>query len=310
MKVLMLAVMPWVASAGDCTLQSVLGKSETTCTIPSSTTISDECCSSVQGLIDKALANPKTFQPSQADMQGLQMQCMSVAMYVMQHMPQGPPSSNPAEGIERAKMMIEALPDGLTCTEKITGAGEPVCDLHAGFSKLKLSCEMPKETAITPECCSAMQETIDDSMGYLAAGKTPPPEALNKYMSSVQPKCQSFIMYGMQNAAKVQQIERQNIDPVEKYKMIIDSDPAGSSCTQTIYGGDAMSLYENHPIFSKIALAVGVGGYVSDQASAVPLGALGIAGVFAGGLIVAGALFRYSKKQQDNQYSFLAAQAA
>lgn len=220
-------------------------------------------------------------------------------MYAMQHMPQGPPPSSPQE---RNKEIIESLPDGLTCTEKVKGAVDTGCDLHADFSKLKFSCAIPKVTTITPKCCSTIQGTIDKSQEFMTPIK-------EHRQAAVMSKCQSYINFGMQQAAQANQIPA-DAAPEERFKMATEIMPAGVSCTQAISGGDVMSVYAKHAIISQIALAAAVGGHVSDEVNAMPLVASGIAGVLAGGLIVAGALFRYSKKHEDNQYSLLTAEAA
>jgi len=85
--------------------------------------------------------------------------------------------------------------------------------------------------------------------------------------------------------------------------------PGGLSCTETINGGDMLSLYAKRTFISAISLAAGVGSKdVSDKASAMPYVLSGIVGFLAGGLVVAGASLRYSKKDRgSNQYILLSA---
>ena len=60
-----------------------------------------------------------------------------------------------------------------------------------------------------------------------------------------------------------------------------------------VSGGDMLSLYG---VVNKD---------VSDKASVMPSVVSGIAGFLAGGMLVAGAFLRYSKKHHGNQYTLL-----
>ena len=145
--------------------------------------------------------------------------------------------------------VINALPSGLTCTETIKGGGETACELHAKQGKLGVTCEIPKETTITSQCCSAIQGGIDRGQAH----KMPTPQEQQDTMQ----KCQSFQQYVMQRMPH----SRPNVPA------IIQSLPGGLSCTETISGGDMLSLYANRTIISAISLAAGVGSKdVSDKA--------------------------------------------
>lgn len=301
MQFLLLAMLPLAVSADACTLQAGFAKLEMSCSIPASTQISSECCGSVQSMIDESLAHQQNWQPSQAEQQTLQQNCMNFMMYVMTHAPQGPPPNDP---VEQAKVFINALPDGLQCTEKIKGAGRPACALHAKFEKLEETCEIPEETTITSECCDAVQGGIDTGLKYLP-GQAPPAEQ-NAVATKVMSACQSVAAYAQEH----QPVVPAGASPQEQARLVINSVAPGTSCTQAISGGDMLSLFAKNAIISNIALAAGVGGNVSREASSMPLLAAGIAGFLAGGLIVAGVLSRSSKRGHASQYSLLAEEAA
>merc|ERR1711957_538616 len=119
------------------------------------------------------------------------MECQSFQQYVMGRMPQGIPPRDP---VERSQRMIEALPDGLICTETIQGGGESGCELHAAEGKLGVTCEIPQETTISSECCSAIQDGIDKAQSSVEAGADPAPGDMNEAMQ----QCQSFEHYVQQ----------------------------------------------------------------------------------------------------------------
>lgn len=303
MKLLVLAMLPLVASADDCILKGGLAKLEVTCTIPSVTEISSECCSNIQGAIDASSADQEP--PSPAEQQKMQQECMDFQMHMMGLMPQGP---EPEDPVKAALWAIDALPDGLKCTEKIAGAGKSACQLHSKFGKLESTCEIPEETTITPECCDVVQGSLDKadeqvqedpSMGELQG-------AGMQQAGPVLAACESFQTWLQEHQPQ----PAPNASPEEAATTIIDSFAPGSSCAQAISGGDRLSLIAKNAILSKIALAAGVGKRASDEVSTMPLVAAGIVGFLAGGLIVTGVLSRSSKGQHDSQYTLLAAEAA
>merc|ERR1712226_887190 len=95
----------------------------------------------------------------------------------------------------------------------------------------------------------------------------------------------------------------------EKAKMmhqVFKNLPGGLSCTEQITGGNMLSLYANHTVLSAIGLAVGIGSNdVSDEASPMPAVMSGVAGFLAGGMLMAGALLSYSKKQRGSRQPLL-----
>jgi hypothetical protein len=284
-------VITTAAIAGDCTLSGSYDKLDVTCTIPSVTDISPECCSLIQTDINKDL--PGEQRPSRHDKQELMQKCKSFQSYVDKHAPHGGSPST----------RIKALPDGLTCTEKIRGAGETACKLHAAVGKLAVTCEIPKETTITSECCSAMQSGLDKGEKTAFEHINTPQEE-----QELTQKCESFRAYGKQHQPRGYAM----FNP----KLVIESLPGGLSCTETTSGGDMLSAYAKGTVMSAISLAAGVGNKdISDSLVAVSRVApssvapicVGIAGFLAGGMLVAGAFLRYSKKHHGNQYTRLTA---
>merc|ERR1719150_3350695 len=90
---------------------------------------------------------------------------------------------------------------------------------------------------------------------------------------------------------------------------VIGALPSGLTCTEAISGGDVTSLYSNHTIISSIGLAADVGGNagtsINGEVSAMTTVASGVIGFLAGGMVVAGAYLRYSKKKGGNQQRLL-----
>jgi hypothetical protein len=289
MKSVILALLAPVAIA-DCILKGGLGKLDVTCSIPKSTTISSKCCNSMQGMIDKVKPGEPPEPPTPEEQQALMMHCQSFQMYVMQRMPHGTPPESPEE---EANMIINALPDGLSCTETVAGGGESACALHAQQGKLGVTCDIPKETKITPECCSVIQGGIDKS----GTSENPPsPQEQQKAMQA----CSSVEMYVMQKESSPQPTGP--ITPEDEIDML----PSGLSCKAEISSDKMLSLYANRPILSTITLVARFGKVnISEKASAMPPVISGIAGFLAGGMLMAGVLFRYSWKQSGNQYHLL-----
>jgi hypothetical protein len=285
MKSVILALLAPVAIA-DCVLKGGLGKLDVTCSIPKSTTISSKCCNTMQGMIDKAELDQESEPPTPEEQQALMMHCQSFQMYVMQHVPYGTPK-NPEE---QANMIINALPDGLSCTETVAGGGESACALHAQQGKLGVTCHIPEETKITPECCSITQGDIDKA----GTSDTPPsPQEQQKAMQA----CSSVAKYVTQKMSG---------PPPETDEEGIDMLPSGLSCKAEISSDKMLSLYANRPILSTITLAARFGMVnISEEASAMPPVMSGIAGFLAGGLLMAGVVFRYSRKQSGNQIPLL-----
>merc|ERR1712110_505539 len=119
-------------------------------------------------------------------------------------------------------------------------------------------------------------------------------------MGEALKKCSSVVGYGMRRFKA-----EQGGPPLNK-AALISRLPSGLSCTETTSGGDLLSVYANRTFISAISLAAGVGNKdVSDEASVMPSVVSGIAGFLAGGVLVAGAFQRYSKKQHGNQYPLL-----
>jgi len=241
-------------------------------------------------MIDKGMIDGAE-PPTPEEQQALIMHCQSFQMYVMQHMPYG--GGPPKSPEEEANMIINALPDGLSCTETVAGGGETACALHAKQGKLGVTCDIPKETKITPECCSVIQGGIDKS----GTSENPPsPQEQQKAMQA----CSSVEMYVMQKESGPQPTGP--ITPEDEIDML----PSGLSCKAEISSDKMLSLYANRPILSTITLAARFGMVnISEEASAMPPVMSGIAGFLAGGLLMAGVLFRYSWKQSDNQYHLL-----
>jgi len=299
MKLLVLAMLPLVASADDCILKGGFAKLEVTCTIPSVTQISSECCSNIQGAIDDSSADQEP--PSPEEQQKMQQECMDFQMYVMGLAPREP---QPQDPVEAALWAINALPDGLKCTEKIAGAAKSACQLHTKFGKLESTCEIPEETTITPECCDAVQGSLDkaDKADDMSELQDVGMEEAQETMAA----CASVQAYGQEHMPA----PAPDASPPEQAAAIIDSIAPGTSCTQAISGGDRLSTLAKNTVLSKIALAAGVVKHAGNEVSAMPLVGAGVVGFLAGGLIVTGVLSRFSKGQHDSQYSLLAAEAA
>jgi hypothetical protein len=287
MKTLVLALLAPVAIA-DCVLKAGVEKLAVTCSIPESTTISSECCNKLQGMIDKEGGSSPPEPPTPEEQQAIMMSCQSFQMYVMMHAPMGPP---PQSQEEEAEMVINALPEGLSCTETITGGGKSACELHAEQGKLGVTCEIPEETTITPECCSVLQGGIDKS----ATSETPPsPEEQQKALNA----CSSVYMYSMQKANEI----GAELDPMKRAEML----PSGLSCKEAISGDKMLSLYANRPILSTITMVAGFGSVeMSEKASAMSPVMFSIAGFFAGAVFMAGVFLRYSWKPRGNQEPLL-----
>jgi len=297
MQTLLFAALVSVAIADNActlhaqTLHAHVKKVELTCSIPSATMISPECCGAMQGLIDKG-ANE--VLPSQQEQLEAMHSCSAFAMYVENHMPQDPAQVNTPEGLNR---VLNTLPDGLSCTETVSGEGESACGLHAQQGKLGVTCEVPASTTITSECCSAVQSAIDTSLKM---------EQLSpQQMEEGSRACQGFVAYVSQHTPQVPP----GATPAEQFEETSNSLPGGLTCTEAISGGDMLSLYTNHPVFSAIGLAAGVVSTartdVSQNVSAVPFVASGIAGFLVGGMLMAGALLRHSKQQRETQQPLL-----
>jgi len=227
-------------------------------------------------------------------------ECQSFQQYVMQHMPNAQAMhSHTPQGRDDA--LINALPSGLTCTEAIQGGGESACALQAKQGKLAVTCEIPEETTITSQCCSDIQGLIDNDLAHPHQRLTAPAS------------CSSFGEYQRQHMPHAvtnhQHANQQGFSMGLNVSAVIQSLPGGLSCTETINGGDMLSLYAKRTFISAISLAAGVGSKdVSDKASAMPYVLSGIVGFLAGGLVVAGASLRYSKKDRgSNQYILLSA---
>jgi len=298
MKTLLFAVLASVAIADNActlhaqTLHAHVKEVELTCSIPGATMISPECCGALQGLIDK---RAKEELPSQQEQQEAMHSCLAFAMYVMGHIPQDPLVDGPPDFVR----VVNALPDGLSCTETVSGEGEgeSACGLHAQQGKLGVTCEVPASTTITSECCSALQSAIDASQNM---------EELSPQQQEEGNKaCQGFSAYIDQHKPWVPP----SATPAEEFEEVSNSLPGGLTCTATISGGDMFSLYTNHPVFSAIGLAAGVVSTartdVSQNVSAVPFVASGIAGFLVGGMLMAGALLRHSKQQRGTQRPLL-----
>lgn len=105
-----------VVGGGDtaCSLHAQAGDFSVKCDIPESTTISSDCCDTIQHTIDQ----PPSPQEGQALQKDVMTKCKSVIQWGMQRMQSlGPP---PPEGEEMLKWWSQALPAGLSCTEKTT----------------------------------------------------------------------------------------------------------------------------------------------------------------------------------------------
>jgi len=289
-----------VAIADDCALSALHETLEVNCKIPGSTTITSECCSGIQNAINQGNQGE---QPSPTEQQQIMQECQSFQQYVMQHMPNAQASSASPQGRDDA--LINALPSGLTCTEAIQGGGESACALQAKQGKLAVTCEIPEETTITSQCCSDIQGQIDNELAH--------PEHVSTRGSPAPASCSSFGEYQRQHMPHAvtnhQHANQQGFSMGLNVSAVIQSLPGGLSCTETINGGDMLSLYAKRTFISAISLAAGVGSKdVSDKASAMPYVLSGIVGFLAGGLVVAGASLRYSKKDRgSNQYILLSA---
>jgi TM2 domain-containing membrane protein YozV len=237
MKAALLVVLVSAARADECTLAGSFGKLDVSCSIPSAAEISSKCCAGIQAGIKKGLAHQR---PTPQEQQELMQECQSFQMYVMQHMPHGPPPHSPQQ---RFQQVINALPDGLTCTEKITGGGESGCGVHASVGKLGVKCAIPKETTISPQCCSDIQAGIDMGMAH----QQPTPQWKQKTMQD----CQSFQMYAMQHMPRGPPPH----NPEERMNTVINALPGGLSCTETISGGDLATLYADHTVLAAISSA-------------------------------------------------------
>lgn len=305
MKTALFAVLASVAIADDCALSALHETLEVNCKIPGSTTITSECCSGIQNSINQMHQGGGPL--SQTQQQQIMHDCHSFQQYVMHQQQQYVMASNPSETLEaQIKAVINALPSGLTCTEAIKGGGESACELQTSIEKLAVTCEIPEETTITSQCCSAIQGGIDMGQAHQALTE--------QGQQDLMQKCQSFQQYVMQHKPPPAVFRRvlpgiSEGTRIAAYDTIVQSLPGGLSCTETINGGDMLSLYAKRTFISAISLAAGVGSKdVSDKASAMPYVLSGIVGFLAGGLVVAGASLRYSKKDRgSNQYILLSA---
>jgi hypothetical protein len=209
MKVSAIAMMVPLAAA-DCELHSPTGKLgdvSVSCSIPSSTNIDEKCCGVIQGRID-TMRPPSSPQEQQEDMKACGPfvgYVMGEAMKIKQASPPGAPP-NPLA-------VINALPGGLTCTEKASGEGESACSLHGSVEKLSVSCEIPKVTTIAPACCARLQTELDKGVNGFQGAEPP----------DVKEKCASFAEY--MEAHK----PAPGPGPTPKVEL-----PAGFSCTEKI----------------------------------------------------------------------------
>merc|ERR1712232_1232524 len=110
------------------------------------------------------------------------------------------------------------------------------------------------------------------------------------WQQELMQKCESFQAYGMQHRPHYNGNAMDHLT-----HLVIDSLPGGLSCTETISGGDLLSVNANRTFISAISLAAGIGNKdVSDEASVMPSVVSSIVGFLAGGVLVAGAFLRYS----------------
>lgn len=284
MKFAMFAMLASAVVAEECSLSSTEGDLEVSCSIPITSDFTSECCSATQNINDKmAMHEMPTPQEKMATMQA----CQRFQMSLVKH------GDNPVS-------VIQNLPEGMTCTETILGGGATACELKARlFDRLSVTCEIPEETTITSGCCNAIQDGIDNYEHH-----EPP---TREWIESAKQECASLHTYVMQHMPHGPPPRSEQ----EASMKIISSLPSGLSCTETISGDEELSLYANRTLFSAIALASGVGTeeFSHEKGSISPL-VSGVAGFFAGGMFVAGALFRYSKRRHGNQEPLLEPEVA
>lgn len=309
MKTAMIAaVMVSMVIADDCDIHVAADRLRLSCTIPSVSTISSSCCRGIQSILDKQemlWKNGQTPDPQdvQQEQQQVQQSCSSFAMYVNSRMSGLPPvveqhhvSNGFSMGLNPSTV-INALPDGLTCTESIVGDDESACKLTAKQEKLGVTCEIPKSTTITAPCCNALQHAIH------VAEKHDHPTMQEQQEG--QEACQSVESYFAEH--KPPQVAGSSPSSVEgAVKQAIKALPGGLSCTEMISGGDLSTLSAHPIILSAISLAASASSPAHDEISVMPTAVSGITGFLAGGLLVAGILYRYSKKQQVSLLSDVA----
>jgi len=252
--------------AADCEIQAAANGVSATCTIPEATTISEACCKGVQAGVTKMFAN-LDVPPNQADEQAAMQECGSVMQYMQAHTP-------PAG----------TLASGFKCTETVAGDGEIACTLSAPQDGFTATCQIPSSTTISSECCTTVQNAIND---YPPAVAPPPPSVQNDIMG----KCQSVMAYAQ---------EHFNVGPLFSTAMS-KALPAGLSCTE------ANGL--SHSVLDAILLVSGSkktnlvsGSKTYSKAASLPSAAISVvAGAVGGAAAVVAAVVAltiYRRKQQ------------
>jgi len=253
--------------AADCEIQAAANGVSATCTIPEATTISEACCKGVQAGVTKMFAN-LDVPPNQADEQAAMQECGSVMQYMQAHMP-------PAG----------TLASGFKCTETVAGDGEIACTLSAPQDGFTATCQIPSSTTISSECCTTVQNAIND---YPPAVAPPPPSVQNDIMG----KCQSVMAYAQEHF--------NNVGPLFS-KATRKALPAGLSCTE------ANGL--SHSVLDAILLVSGSkktnlvsGSKTYSKAASLPSAAISVvAGAVGGAAAVVAAVVAltiYRRKQQ------------
>jgi len=256
--------------AADCEIQAAANGVSATCTIPEATTISEACCKGVQAGVTKMFAN-LDVPPNQADEQAAMQECGSVMQYMQAHMP-------PAG----------TLASGFKCTETVAGDGEIACTLSAPQDGFTATCQIPSSTTISSECCTTVQNAIND---YPPAVAPPPPSVQNDIMG----KCQS-VMAIINNVGPCSAEARK--EGVACWRKAL---PAGLSCTE------ANGL--SHSVLDAILLVSGSkktnlvsGSKTYSKAASLPSAAISVvAGAVGGAAAVVAAVVAltiYRRKQQ------------
>lgn len=138
-----------------CKLNAATGKLGVSCEIPSSTTITSDCCNTLQNTIDKKMTHE---QPDQRDQQEFMMKCHSFVQWGQKNM-HGPPMS--LQGLSE-------LPGGLNCMEIINGGD--LMSLYANGTILPAISFAVTSRADVTDKVSTVPTAVSGIAGFLAGG--------------------------------------------------------------------------------------------------------------------------------------------
>jgi len=248
--------------AAGCDLSASYKTLSATCTVSHSAGISDDCCDFAQALVTKTVNNLDA-PPSEQDQAKMEQMCPT---------------------------LVHSQPDGIKCTESVTGGGETACSLHVNAPGLSISCAIPEETTISSDCCDALQSTCDEKRDSL-------PQRIGQTMMM---KCPSVMAWTQERMASLGPKPGEASTPKEKLDYAVKALPVGLSCTEDRRSGLSQTII--NAILMRNNDAELESQPTASSPSLIPMIAVaGAAGVL-GGLV---AFFAASKASSKSQRAIL-----